>query len=365
MLQQRGADLLAGGNDLLAVGTVMASAVRVPTMLVASPPQAIVPVQLAVTHVDRVDRVEGLEDLLVRAQAERAQEDRAQELALAIDADVQDVLLVVLELDPRAAVRNDLAQEVGAVVRRLKEDAGRTVQLRHDDALGAVHDERAVGRHQRDVAEEDFLLLHVAQGLHARLRVLVVDLQPDRDLQRSGVGHAALFALCLVVLQLQTHRVTALGAEVRRVLVVGSAEMAEHVARVEGVGDDHVAAVDAGRAQVVQPLQVAALALPVADGVIDELELGDVAEVRDREDGGEDGLQAIVLALLGELVHLQEALIAAALDLDEVRDLDCGWDLRKIETAAKGARFGVACHTLRLPWFVPRPLLSRTPHPMR
>ncbi len=205
------------------------------------------------------------------------------------------------------------------------------------------------GRHQRDVAEEDFLLLHVAQALDAGLGVLVVDLQADGDLERSGVGHAALFALGLVVLQLQADGVAALGAEVRRVLVVGSAEVAEHVARVEGVGDDHVAAVGAGRAQVVETLEVAALALPVADGVVDELELGDVAEVGDGEDGGEDGLEAVVLALLGELVHLQEALVAAALDLDEVRNLNGGGDLGKIKTAADRAHFavvGLARHAL-------------------
>ena len=128
------------------------------------------PLQLAVGNVDAVDRVEGLENLLVRTQAERAQEDGAQELALAVDANVERVLLVVFELHPRSAIGNDLAQEVGAVVRRLKEDARRTMQLRNDDAFGAVHDERAVRRHQRNVAEEDFLLLDVADGLVAGLR---------------------------------------------------------------------------------------------------------------------------------------------------------------------------------------------------
>src|SRR5258705_1708075 len=217
------------------------------------------------------------------------------------------------------------AEEVGAVVRRLEEDAGRTVELRHDDALGAVDDEGAVLAHQRNVAEEDFLLLHVAQALDAGLGVLVVDLEPDRDLERCGVGHAALFALGLVVLQLQADGVAALGAEVRGVLVVGSAEVAEHVARVEGVGDDHVAAVSAGRAEVVETLEVAALALPIADREVDELELGDVAKVGDRKDGGEDGLQAVVFAFLRELVHLEEALITAALHFDEVGNLNgCG-----------------------------------------
>ena len=80
------------------------------------------------------------------------------------------------------------------------------MQLRNDDALGAVDDERAVLGHQRNFAEEDFLLLDVADGLVAGLRVLVVNRQADGDFQRSGVGHAALFALRHVVFQLQAHR---------------------------------------------------------------------------------------------------------------------------------------------------------------
>ena len=183
------------------------------------------------------------------------------------------------------------------------------MQLRHNDALGAVDDEGAVGGHERDIAEEDFLLLHVAQTLDPCLRILVVDLQADGDFERGGIRHAALFALGLVVLELEADGVTALGTEVRGVLVVRTAKFAEHIARVEGVGDDHVAAGDTGGAQVVQALEVAALALPVADRVIDELELGDVAEVRDGKDRSEDRLQAVVFALLRELIHLQEALI--------------------------------------------------------
>src|ERR1035441_4074699 len=113
---------------------------------------------------DAIDGVERAQNVLIRTQAQRAQEDAAQELALAVDAHVQDVLLVVLELDPRAPARNDLAQEVRAVVRVLEEDARRAMQLADDHALGTVDDEGAVLRHQRNVAEIHFLLLHVADG---------------------------------------------------------------------------------------------------------------------------------------------------------------------------------------------------------
>src|SRR5258708_39194910 len=116
-----------------------------------------------------------------------------------MDAAVESVLLVVFKLHPRAAIGNDLAEEISAVVRGLKEDAGRTMQLRNDYALGAVDDERAVRRHERNVAEEDFLLLDVANGLVAGLGILVVNGEANRHLQRGGERHAALFALLLEV----------------------------------------------------------------------------------------------------------------------------------------------------------------------
>jgi hypothetical protein len=119
-------------------------------------------VALADAGLDR--RVELAKDLFIGRQTERAQEHGAEEFALAVDADVEDVFLVVLELDPRAAVRNDLRQER---VRRFlgEEHAGAAVELRDDNALCAVDDERAVVRHQRDVAEEHFFFLGVAHCL--------------------------------------------------------------------------------------------------------------------------------------------------------------------------------------------------------
>src|SRR6266852_3876513 len=78
----------------------------------------------------RLDRrVELAKDLFVRRQTEGAQEHGAEEFALAVDADVEDVFLVVLELHPGAAVRDDLREKRVRLFLR-EEDAGRTVQLR-------------------------------------------------------------------------------------------------------------------------------------------------------------------------------------------------------------------------------------------
>ena len=176
------------------------------------------PEQLALADQDAVPLVEGLQDVRVGLEAQRAQEHRGQELALAVDAHVQQVLGVVLELHPAPAVGDDLRREQ-ALLRLREEHARRAVELADDDALGAVDDEGAVLGHQRDVAEVDLLLLDVADGLAAGLGVLVPDHQADGDLERHREGHAALLALVHVVLELQAHRLVAGVAGDGRVLV--------------------------------------------------------------------------------------------------------------------------------------------------
>ncbi len=89
--------------------------------------------------------------LLGLAEAECLQQDRHRLLALAVDADVDDVLLVDLELEPRTAARDHLGVDDFLLRRGLvggdpEVDARRTDELRDDDALGAVDDEGAARR---------------------------------------------------------------------------------------------------------------------------------------------------------------------------------------------------------------------------
>src|SRR5208282_3201667 len=287
-----------------------------------------VPVEFPVAQGNAIHLVEIAEDFLVGLHAQGAQEDGAEEFALAVNADVERVFRVVFELHPGAAVGNDLSQEIGAVVGGLKEHAGGAVKLADDDPLGPVDDEGAVFGHQRDIAEEDFLLLDVADGLCAGVRVFLIDGEPDGHLERGGVGHAALLAFAHVVFQLQRHRVAALVAEGGRVAVEGAALRADHVAGLVRVGDHGGAAGAAGGPQVMQAPQVSALALPVADGVVHEVELREPAEILDGEHRAEHGLQPGVLPLARQQVHLQEALVGALLDLDQVGDLDGRADAR-------------------------------------
>src|SRR6185312_14836619 len=69
-----------------------------------------------------------------------------------------------------------------------------------------------------------------------------------------------LFAFVYVVLELQSDRVAALVAEIGSVGVVGSAFSAENFAGVKRIGDDRGSAITTGGAQVVETLEVSALA---------------------------------------------------------------------------------------------------------
>src|SRR5208282_5215406 len=68
-----------------------------------------VPEEFLFAQRDALHLVKGAEYFFVRLHAQGAEEDRAQELALAVDAHVENVLGVVLEFDPGAAIGNDLA----------------------------------------------------------------------------------------------------------------------------------------------------------------------------------------------------------------------------------------------------------------
>ncbi len=313
--------------------------------------QAVVhhPEKLLVLDVDLVDAVEGPQNLLVGFEAERAQKHRAVELALAVDAHIKQVLEVVFELHPAPAVGNDFAEEVSLRRNALEEHAGRAVQLRNDDALGAIDDEGAVVRHQRNFAEEDFLLLNVAHALGAGLGIFGVHRQANGDFERRGICHAAVLALHHVVLQLQTDRVAALVAERDYVLVERAAVMAQHIAGVKWIGANGRAArrVAASGAQMVQAFQVAALALPVADRVVHELQLAHAAKIGDRKYRIENCLQTGIFPLIGEQVHLQEPLVRMFLNLDQVRNRNRRFNLREIHSLWGGA-ISLTIHLLLL-----------------
>ncbi len=129
------------------------------------------------------------EDLLA-GHAQSLEEDRDGLLALAVDTHTDLVALVDLELEPGTTARDDARRDdvlVGRLVGGLVEvDTRRAHELRDDDALGAVDDERALVGLQREVAHEDRLGLDLTREVVHELGL---------DVERGRVRLAALLAL--------------------------------------------------------------------------------------------------------------------------------------------------------------------------
>ena len=136
--------------------------------------------------------------LLVEPECTQQGEDAHAALAghAATGGDVLARLVLDVELEPLAAVRvhgaldelvlGEVAQAVALT--GLEDDAGRTDELRHDDALRAVDDEGALVGHLREVAHEDDLLLDLA-GVAVR--------EDGTHEHRCREGHLLLAALGL------------------------------------------------------------------------------------------------------------------------------------------------------------------------
>ena len=265
-------------------------------------------------------------------EAQGAHERGAQELALAVDAGVEQALGVQLELDPGAAVGDDLGAVEALVRGDAEEHAGAAVQLAHDHALGAVDDEGAAVGHDRQVAEVDLGVRPLLEAADA-LVVLVPLVQAHPDLEGGRQRRAALHALVHAHLLLHGHGFLADVAEGGRILVAGAALGTVDRGVLRVVRDDAVAAVLALGAEVVQAQVLLALASPVAHGVVEELDFeGGIAAVRvlpvvHGEHGLEDRLQPAGLPLAVQQVHLQELVIAPLLDVDQVRDGNLGRNL--------------------------------------
>ncbi len=138
-------------------------------------------------------------------QAQRIEQRRDRQLALAVDADVDDVLGVELEVQPRTAIGDDargeqiFARRMGLAPVMIEQHARRPVHLADDDALGAVDDEGAVARHQGHVAHIDVLLLDIEHRTGFGVLIHFEHDQAQGNAHRRCIGDAALTAFLGVV----------------------------------------------------------------------------------------------------------------------------------------------------------------------
>ena len=135
------------------------------------------------------------------SHAKGAQDHRHRQLAAAVDAREHVVLRIELKVEPGTTVGDDagieqqLARGVRLATVVIEEHAGAAVQLRDDDALGAVHHESTVVGHQRQFAEIDLLFTDILDGFVRTRGFLVVHHETHLHAQRRRVGEAAQLAL--------------------------------------------------------------------------------------------------------------------------------------------------------------------------
>ena len=159
---------------------------------------------------------------------------------------------------------------MGLAAVMIEEHTGRTVHLRDDHALGAVHDEGTVRCHQGHVAHIDILFLDVADRTGTGDLVLFPHLKAQCHFQRRRIGQAALLALFDIIF--------------RRLEIVG-----------------------------------------------DKFQLRPAGEILDREDRVEGLLKAVFFAIGSGDAHLQKCVVARALHIDQVRH---GRNFRQLAKAA-------------------------------
>ena len=119
--------------------------------------------------------IEEAKDILVVLVTKRTQQGGDKELATTattVEVDPEEVVLVELDFDPGAAVRDDAegVEHLAARVSGLLEtDARGAVKLGNDDTLGAVDDKGTTVGDHRDFAHQDFFVLEGALLTEAEL----------------------------------------------------------------------------------------------------------------------------------------------------------------------------------------------------
>src|SRR5437899_10109760 len=140
----------------------------------------------------------------------------------------------------------------------VEEDTRTSVQLGDNYPLRAIDDEGAVLRHQGHIAHIDILLLDIADRARAGILVDIPNDEPKRNLKRRGEGYPPLLAFIDLVFR---------------------------------------------------GLQL----------VTNKLELRTLGKISDREDRLKDLLQPDTGTLLGYHPHLQEVIVRALLNFDQIR----------------------------------------------
>ena len=237
---------------------------------------------------DRVERPENL-GVGLEFRAQGAQEDRPGQTPFAIDAHPENLLRVILELDPRATVGNHFRE---IVVRALEgeEHTRRPVQLGDDDSLGPVDDEGPGVGHQGELTEVELFFLDVP-NLAGSILLGVESDQAESQPQRHLVGHPPFPAFLGRERLTETYRRPADIADLDLVGVGLPAGGAHDLGLVGITRLEPRTTVLADQSKVLETSEDPAPAGPVPDLIANKLELAGLTKIGEWKNRAQHRLQ--------------------------------------------------------------------------
>src|SRR6185295_2806284 len=229
---------------------------------------------LALDDPNLFDRIIHLKQIVARIP-EGLQKNSGRHFPPTVNAHIENVASIKFEIQPRSAIGNNPrgVQHLAAGVRPAlivrKGRTGRPMQLADHHPLRAVDNEGSPLRHERQLADVDFLFSNVEDLFLGALIFLVEHDQAHPELQRNGKGHPLLETFPLIILR---------GAK----------------------------------------------------GVARKLQYGRIVVIRNRENTRQGCLEPMIFATLWLNLPLKEFFIRALLDLDKIRNVDATMNTRVV-----------------------------------
>ena len=143
-----------------------------------------------------------------RRAIQRVKQRGDRQLALAVNADIANVLGVKFKIKPGTTIRDHArSKQILATGMRLaavmvKKHARAAMHLRYNDTFRTIDDEGAVIGHERHIAHVDILFLDVAHGTAAGFLIHIPHDQAQPHLERRGVGQPALDAFLNIIFRI-------------------------------------------------------------------------------------------------------------------------------------------------------------------
>jgi hypothetical protein len=208
------------------------------------------------------------------------------------------------------------------------------MQLADDNTLGSVNDKGSVIGHEWDIAKVDFLLFYIPNALSIRLIILIPNHETNRDLQRDSEGHSAFLTFFHCVFYVEFDGIAAKLAPRVFDFVFCTAVPAIAPFGIIRAVDNRLPAFGTVGAQEIQSFQIATLALPISDGVLDKFQRGCASKIIDWKYRIEDCLQSHILSIRRRDIHLQKSVIGLSLDFDQIRNRDACMDFCEIHAVS-------------------------------